>query len=134
MRSCLLWLILAALVSANGYAIWQIHLIRVNLADLAKEVRRSEGEHDRVSMLDYARDAAEAIGRGELERAEADLERLAELLKESKEIAESYRQRLISQLEAAKQAMARGGERAKEEVDHLIRMLSRKTETDEPGE
>ncbi len=134
MRSCLLCLILATLVAANGYAIWQIHLIRANLEALGREVRRSEEERHRVSMLDYARDAAEAIGRGELERAEADLERLGELLEETRQIAESHRQRLIGQLEAAKEAMARGGERAREEVDDLIRMLSQKTETEEPGE
>ena len=123
MRSCILSLILLVLVVANGYAIWEIHQMRAMLTELRSDALRSrDADHD--SMLDVARDAAEAIGRGELERAQADLKRLGELLERTGEVADQQRQRLVRQLERAQESIAQGSAKASEEIENLVRMLA----------
>jgi hypothetical protein len=130
MRGCLLFLLFAALIAANGYAIWQIRLIRADLAELTRETGPAR-DPNLTSMLECARDAAEAIGRGEMERAEAALERLRSMLEDAGHMTESQRQRLVDQLESAKRAISRSAERAQEEVEDLIQMLARNSETDD---
>ena len=129
MRSCGLSLILLVLVVANGYALWELHQIRAILTEVRADVRRSR-RLDRDSMADVARDAAEAIGRGELDRAQADLERLRELLEQTGQMADQQRQRLIRQLERARESIAQGSSKAGEEIDNLVHMLSRGGERD----
>lgn len=129
MRSCGLSLILLVLVVANGYALWEIHQIRAILTEVRADVRQSR-RLDRDSMADVARDAAEAIGRGELDRAQADLERLRELLEQTGQMADQQRQRLIRQLERAREAIAQGSSKAGEEIENLVHMLSRGGERD----
>ncbi|MDH4178937.1 MAG: hypothetical protein OEV33_00385 [Armatimonadota bacterium] len=124
MRSCGLSLILLALVVANGYALWEIHQIRAILTEVRADVRQSR-RLDRDSMADVARDAAEAIGRGELDRAQADLQRIGELLEQTGQMADQQRQRLIRQLERARESIAQGSSNAGEEIENLIHMLSR---------
>ncbi len=131
MRSCGLLLILLMLVVANGYALWEIHQIRAILTEMRADVRQSP-RIDRDSMADVARDAAEAIGRGELDRAQADLERLGELLEQTGQLADQQRQRLIRQLGRARESIARGSSKAKEEIENLVRMLSRRGEQEAP--
>jgi len=129
MRSCGLSLILLVLVVANGYALWEIHQIRAILTEVRADVRQSR-RLDRDSMADVARDAAEAIGRGELDRAQADLERLRELLEQTGQMADQQRQRLIRQLERARESIAQGSSKAGEEIENLVHMLSRGGERD----
>jgi len=129
MRSCGLSLILLVLVVANGYALWELHQIRAILTEVRADVRRSR-RLDRDSMADVARDAAEAIGRGELDRAQADLERLRELLEQTGQMADQQRQRLIRQLERARESIAQGSSKAGEEIENLVHMLSRGGERD----
>ena len=131
MRSCGLLLILLMLVVANGYALWEIHQIRAILTEMRADVRQSP-RIDRDSMADVARDAAEAIGRGELDRAQADLERLGELLEQSGQLADQQRQQLIRQLGRARESIARGSSKANEEIENLVRMLSRRGEQEAP--
>jgi hypothetical protein len=123
-------LLLAALVAANGYAIWQIRLIRADLEELTRE-QGAVAEPERTPMLECARNAAEAIGRGEMERAQAELERLSGMLQEARHVTESQRQRLLDQLESAKRAVSRSAQRAQEEIDDLIQMLSRKSDSED---
>jgi multidrug resistance efflux pump len=131
MRSCVLSLILLALVVANGYTLWEIHQIRAILTEVRADVRQSR-RLDGDSMADIARDAAEAIGRGELDRAQADLERLGELLEQTGEMADQQRQGLIRQLERARESIAQGSSKANEEIENLVRMLSREGEREAP--
>jgi hypothetical protein len=132
MRGCVLSLILALLLAANGYAIWQIHLMRGEIAGLREEVARPRGEV-RMTMLDYARDAAEAIGRGEIARARADLERVSEMAREARGIAEERRRQLAEQVRAAEEAVSRGGEAARNKIDALVRFLSPRRQEEEPA-
>jgi len=122
-RSCILSLILLMLVAANGYALWEIHQIRAMLTELRSDTLRSR-HIDGDSMVDVARDAAEAIGRGELERAQADLKRLGELLERTGEVADQQRERLVRQLERAQESIAQGSAKASEEIQSLVRMLA----------
>jgi len=131
MRSCGLLLILLMLVVANGYALWEIRQIRAILTEVRADVRQSP-RIDRDSMADVARDAAEAIGRGELDRAQADLERLGELLEQTGQLADQQRQQLIRQLGRARESIARGSSKANEEIENLVRMLSRRGEQEAP--
>jgi predicted component of type VI protein secretion system len=130
MRGCLLLLLLVLLIAANGYAIWQIRLIRADLDRLIEEGTAGQ-ESGLTSMLECARDAAEAIGRGETERAEAELERLRTMLRDARQMTRDQRQRLIDQLEAAKRAISRSAERAQEEINELIQMLSRRSDSED---
>lgn len=131
MKGCILSPILVLLVAANGYAIWQIHLMRGEIAGLRKELA-GEGVEARLTMLDYARDAAEAVGRGEIARARADLERISRMASETREIAEERRRQLATRVQAAEEAISRGGEAARERVDALVRFLSPKRPEEEP--
>jgi multidrug resistance efflux pump len=131
MRSCGLSLILLVLVVANGYALWEIHQIRAILTEVRADVHQSR-RLDRDSMADVARDAAEAIGRGELDRAQADLERFGELLEQTGQMADQQRQRLIRQLEKTRESIAQGSSRANEEIGNLVRMLSLGGEQESP--
>jgi multidrug resistance efflux pump len=131
MRGCILSPILILLLAANGYAIWQIHLLRGEVASLREELARERGEV-RMTMLDYARDAAEAIGRGEIARARADLERVSQMARETREIAEERRRQLVAQVRAAEEAVSRGGEAARERIDAVVRFLSPKRPEEEP--
>jgi len=132
MRGCILSLILILLLAANGYVIWQVHVMRGEIAGLREELARQRGEVH-MSMLDYARDAAEAIGRGEIARARADLERVSEMARETREMAEERRRQLAEQVRAAEQAVSRGGEAARERIDALVRFLSPKRPEEEPA-
>jgi len=131
LKGCILSPILVLLVAANGYAIWQIHLMRGEIAGLRKELA-GEGVEARLTMLDYARDAAEAVGRGEIARARADLERISRMASETREIAEERRRQLATRVQAAEEAISRGGEAARERVDALVRFLSPKRPEEEP--
>jgi len=132
MRGCILSLILILLLAANGYVIWQVHVMRGEIAGLREELARQRGEVH-MSMLDYARDAAEAIGRGEIARARADLERVSQMAGETREMAEERRRQLAEQVRAAEQAVSRGGEAARERIDALVRFLSPKRPEEEPA-
>jgi hypothetical protein len=59
MRSCLLSVILLALLAASGYAIWQIQLLRADVAGLRAQLREDR-QPTRRSMVEHARNALEA--------------------------------------------------------------------------
>ena len=130
MRGCILSPILALLLVANGYAGWQIHLMRGEIAGLRDELARQRGQAQ-MSMADYARDAAEAFGRGEISRAQADLKRISEMAQQTGRMTEERKRQLQAQLEAARQAMARGGEEARRRIDEVARLLSRERPKDD---
>jgi len=123
MRGCLLPPILVLLLAANGYAIWQIHLMRGEIAGLRAELRTQTAE-TQMSMTDYARDAAEAVGRGEIARAQEDLRRIGEMAQETKRMAEERKRQLADRVEAARQALSRGREDARRKVEEVARFLS----------
>lgn len=123
MRGCLLPPILVLLLAANGYAIWQIHLMRGEIAGLRAELRTQTAE-TQMSMTDYARDAAEAVGRGEIARAQEDLRRIGEMAQETKRMAEERKRQLTDRVEAARQALSRGREDARRKVEEVARFLS----------
>ncbi len=130
MRGCILSPILLLLLAANGYAIWQVHLMRGEIAGLREELARQRGEV-RMTMADYARDAAEAIGRGEIARAQADLKRLGEMAQQTRQMAEERKRQLVAQVQAAQQAVAQGSESARRKVDEIARFLSRERPKDD---
>jgi cobalamin biosynthesis protein CobD/CbiB len=122
-RGCLILLLLLILVAANGYTVFQMHAMRAALDEIREEMGLA-GDSERRSMLECARDAAEAIGEGQLDRAAEELRRLDEMLRETRQMAESQRKRAAEQLEAARRAVAEGSQKAREEVEKLVRMLS----------
>ena len=124
MRSCLLSVILLALVAANGYTIWQIRSMRATIEELRAESEASERGDSVSSLAGYARDAAEAIGRGEVDRAAADLRSLEEALTDTKEAGDEQREQLLEQVRAAQEALSRHRDQAKKEVERLVGMLS----------
>jgi len=130
MRGCILSAILLVLLVGNGYAVWQIHLMRADLHALREE-RFGDAANEQVALAEYARDAAEAIGRGEIERAKQSLKRMDELLEEKRERAGEYRQLLTRQLEAAQDAVASGGAKASEEIEKLVGIVSREPESED---
>lgn len=123
MRGCLLPPILVLLLAANGYTIWQIHLMRGEIAGLRAELRTQTAE-TQMSMTDYARDAAEAVGRGEIARAQEDLRRIGEMAQETKRMADERKRQLADRVEAARQALSRGREDARRKVEEVARFLS----------
>ena len=123
MRGCILSPILALLLVANGYAGWQIHLMRGEIAGLRDELARQRGQAQ-MSMADYARDAAEAFGRGEISRAQADLKRTSEMAQQTGRMTEERKRQLADRVEAARQALSRGREDARRKVEEVARFLS----------
>ncbi len=122
-RGCLLSVLLPLLLAANGYAIWQIQMLRGEVVGLRKDLAEQRGE-TRLSMADYARDAAEAFGRGEIARAQADLERLSEMAQEAKQLADERRRQLLDQVQAARDAVAKGEADSRRRLDQIARLLS----------
>jgi len=137
MRSCLLSLLLLALVAANAYAIWQIHELRSSVEDIRSQMVQ-ERENERESMIEHARNAIEALGRGELKRAEAELDRLSELMEDTRELAGEQRRRLQDLLAEARVAVAQRGARASKLLedlrDDLTDALSQRTKRRTPEE
>jgi F0F1-type ATP synthase membrane subunit b/b' len=86
--------------------------------------KADDSERERASIIDHARNAVEAIGRGELEVAEAEVERMRELVEEARTMAVQQRERLLRRLEEAKRAVSEGGERAREQLEAIVRELS----------
>ena len=123
MRGCLLSSILVVLIAANGYCIWQIHSLRALVTEIHADMLQ-ERERERDSMVEHARNALEAIGRGEAERAQDELKRLAELVEDTRAMAQQQRERLQRRLGDAKDAIDRGSARAAELVDGLVQDLS----------
>jgi len=124
MRSCLLSLILLALVAANGYTIWQIRSMRAALEELRAGSDAGEQGDGLSSLAEYARDAAEAVGRGETERAAEDLRQLQEMLAVTKEAAGERREQIMSQVRAAQEALSQRREDARAQIERLVSLLS----------
>jgi DNA-binding GntR family transcriptional regulator len=76
---------LLVLLAASGYCLWQIQLLRADVA-LIREHLLQEQDPESQSLAEHARAALDAIKRGESERAQAELDRMAELVEESKSI------------------------------------------------
>jgi hypothetical protein len=133
MRSCLLSVILLVLLAASGYAIWQIQLLRADVAGLRAQLREDR-QPTRRSMVEHARNALEALGRGESERAQEELDRLGELIEQTQTMAGQKRDRLRQRLAQAKEAVARGGARASELLADLLRELSPDRAQEKPPE
>ncbi|MFB3881833.1 MAG: hypothetical protein ACE149_11250 [Armatimonadota bacterium] len=123
MRGCLLPPVLVLLLGANCYAIWQIHLLRGEVAGLRADLR-SQAVASEMSMADYARDAAEAVGRGEIARAREDLRRIEEMAQQTRRMAQEQKRQLADRLESAREALSKGREEAKRKADELARFLS----------
>ena len=133
MRGCVTLLLLLALAAVCGYSIWQIRLLRQDVRELQERVLAGE-RADRESMLEHARRALEALGRGELEVAEDELERLDELIDQGQTVAAEERDRLARRLASARAAIAEGSATAADFVRDLVEDLSRVTERDGAGE
>ncbi len=133
MRSCLLLLILLALIIASGYCIWEVRETRALVDEIHADLLR-ERENERNSMIEHARQALEALGRGEIEDAQAELRRLSELVERTGALAGQQREVLRGRLREAKEAIDRGSARASELVERLVRELSRRDERERPKE
>jgi len=124
MRGCLTSIILLALLAATGYCIWQVHLLRAEVRRLQERLARDESAPG-DSMLEHARAALEAIERGELDRAQAELDRLSRLMEDARTVAAARRERLRQRLEAARKAIAQRSANAAQRVEDLVRELAR---------
>lgn len=138
MRGCLLSLILLALIAGNAYCIWELRNLRADVNDMRDEMAADYAE-ERISMLDHARKAMEALGRGELEVAQNEVERLRELVEGAGRMAREQQERLLDELDRIRRAISEGGEEAVQRLARIVGELSRPAGTDaepleEPGE
>ncbi len=124
MRGCALSVMLLVLLAANGYSVWQIHLLRSEVARLDRALAAAEPERE-ADMRALAEAALEALRRGELTRAAQELERLGELIEEAGALARLRQRGLSAQLAAAQEAVSRGGEEAMSRVSELLQALPR---------
>ncbi len=124
MRACLTGFLLLILAACCGYSVWQIRQLRQDVDQLQERVLAAEGV-SRESMLEHARAALEALGRGEIELAQRELDRLAELLEQAQTIAADEHDRLRRRLAAARKALADGSATAADFVRDLVQDLSR---------
>jgi len=111
------------LAAACGYSIWQVRLLRQDVTQLQERVLASE-RVSRESMLEHARAALEAVGRGELEVAGRELDRLAQLVAQARTLAADERDRLTRRLAAARKALADGSATAVDFLQDLVQDLS----------
>ena len=132
MRGCATGLVLLALAAASAYSIWQVRLLRQDVEELQGRFVRAD-RADRESMLDHAGAALEALRRGDLRRSLEDLNRLDEMRAEAEAMGAQQRGRLLRLLEAARDAVAKGGARAGELIEDLRRELSRPDRARGPG-
>ena len=124
MRACLTFFLLLILTAACGYSIWQIRLLSQDVDQLQQHVLAAE-RVSRESMLEHARAALEALGRGEIELAEQELDRLAELIEQTRTVAADEHDRLTRRLAAARKALADHSATAVDFVQDLVQDLSR---------
>lgn len=128
MRGCFTLLLLMVLLGASAYSIWQVRLLRDDVDQLQASVL--EGRRTaKDSMLKHARAAVNALERGDLERAQQELDRLADLMQQTQIMDGPRRERLRDTIEAAREAVARGGTKAIELLEELQRTLSRSEDT-----
>jgi hypothetical protein len=123
MRGCVTLFLFLVLAAACGYSIWQIRLLRQDVDQLQAHVLVGE-RVSRESMLEHAQAALRALGRGELEVAEEELDRVAELIEETRTLAADERDRLTRRLAAARKAIADGSATAVDFLQDLIQDLS----------
>lgn len=131
MRSCLalfVWLVLAA---ACAYSVWQVRLLRQDVDQLQTRLVASESP-TRESVLEHARAALEALGRGELEVAQDELDRAGQLIEQTRTLAAAERDRLTRRLAAARKAVAEGSATATDFVRELVQDLSRSRDAPQP--
>ena len=133
MKGCLTHLLLAILLVANGYAIWQVHCLRLDVA-------RLQGRVDTLppsvqdSLLSTAQSALEAVRQGRVTEAGRELERLAEQLDRGQHIASQRKAELQAQVAQARQALTEKREEAAKRIEDLVRELSHKVSKDVQGE
>jgi len=113
------------LTAACGYSLWQIRQLRQDVDQLQERVLAAE-RVSRESMLEHARAALEALGRGETELAERELDRLAQLVEQTRTVAADEHDRLTRRLAAARKALADRSATAVDFVQDLVQDLSRR--------
>jgi len=123
MRGCVTLFLFLVLAAACGYSIWQIRLLRQDVDQLQAHVLAGE-RVSQESMLEHAEAALRALGRGELEVAEEELDRVAELIEETRTLAADERDRLTRRLAAARKAITDGSATAVDFLQDLIQDLS----------
>lgn len=123
MRACLTLFLLLILTAACAYSIRQVRLLRQDVDQLQERVLAAE-RVDRESMLEHARAALEALGRGEIESAERELDRVGELIEHTRTAATNEHDRLRRRLAAARNALADRSASAADFVQDLIEDLS----------
>ena len=124
MRSCLLSFLLVILVAANGYAIWQVHLLRADVTELKATLLRAD-EPDADTLAAHARSALRAFERGQIGKAQEELERIGELIEGARTTAGEQGERLARRLAEAKEAVAARSAEASERIRELLREITR---------
>ena len=124
MRSCFLSFLLIILVAANGYAIWQIHLLRADVAELKTRSLRAD-EPDADSLAAHARSALRAFERGQMEKAQEELDRLGDRIEGARITAGEQGEILSRRLAEAKEAVAARSAEASERIRDLLREITR---------
>ena len=133
MKGCLTHLLLAILLVANGYAIWQVHCLRLDVARLQGRVE-TVAPTAQDSLLDTAQSALEAVRQGRVSDARRELERLAEQLEHGQHVASHRKAELQAQVARARQALTEKREEAAKRIENLVRELSHKVSKDAQGE
>ena len=123
MRGCFTLLLLMVLLGASAYSIWQVRLLREDVDQLQASVL-AERRTEKDSMVKHARAAVEALERDDLESAQQELDRLADLMQQTQIMDGPQREHLHETIEAAREAVARGGTKAIELLEELQRALS----------
>jgi len=124
MRSCLLSFLLVILVAASGYAIWQIHLLRADVAELKARALRAD-EPDADTPAAHARSALRAFERGQIRKAQEELEHIGEFIEDARTTAGEQGERLARRLAEAKEAVAARSAEASERIRELLREITR---------
>ena len=124
MRSCFLSFLLIILVAANGYAIWQIHLLRADVAELKTRSLRTDAP-DADLLAAHARSALRAFERGQMEKAQEELDRLGDRIEGARTTAGEQGERLARRLAEAQEAVAARSAEASERIRDLLREITR---------
>ncbi len=133
MKGCFTQLLLALLLVASGYAIWQVHCLRAEVTQLQARVSAAPSSAPE-SLVETAQSALEAVRQGRVSDARRELERLAAQLEQGPQLASRQKAELQTQVARARQALNEKREKAAKQIESLVRELSHKVSKDVRGE
>ena len=125
MRGCAVSLLLALLVATNGYCLWQIGRLRAEVATLHREIgARSVSHSDFGSAYRTAREALEAVRRGDWARAREALDTLSTRVRGAEPVTAGERTKLQQDIARAREVLGKPGREAAKRLQRVLRDLS----------